>query len=361
MTEIVDDSQPIEKILLIRMLSTADVCAIGLPVVRYFQQQHPNAELHFLTFGDGAKLMKLAVPSVKVQVLPNEQWPDDFFLALEAFLALAEDIVGEAYSQIINLDTAFMPCFLARFLKDAHEPISGNLLSLSVQQLFDQVQKQTLKADYVNSPQAFMDSTFTTMYKWHSQWWQYGETPDGGYPEFYLKKCCGLVVDKLATDISVIPDKRLLKAQKNNKVVGLCFEQSEDGYLYPYQAELKKSLEQLGFTVWVEQDSKADIKLLLKMLAASDLLVCKAAGPRWYAQATSCPSLLISGASEPALLMPEFATDTVTPCLRHSGKTAAIGQADTLDCNCDKAADLVESIESIFEHLAEEAQGLNNG
>ncbi|MFT2091418.1 glycosyltransferase family 9 protein [Paraglaciecola sp. 2405UD69-4] len=361
MTEILDNTQPAEKILVIRMLSTADICAIGLPVVRYFKQQNPNAELHFLTFGDGVKLMKLAEPEVKVYGLTKAQWPDDFFQGLEAFLALAEEIVGEAYSQIINLDTSFMPCFLARFLKDALEPVSGNFLSLSVKELLTQVQNQTLEADYVNSPQRFTDSTFSLMYKWHSQWWKYEDAPDGGYPEFYLKKCCGLVVDKLQSEIIVTPDKRLSKNQKKTKVIGLCFEQSADSYVYPYQGELKKSLEQLGYVVWVEQDCKGDLKQLLKMLTASDLMVCKSAAVRWYAQAVECPTLLVSGASEPSLLMPEFATDTVSPCLRHSAGSNTLGQTNARACNCDNAADLTESIESIFEHLAEEAQGVHNG
>ncbi|MFQ3190971.1 MAG: ADP-heptose:LPS heptosyltransferase, partial [Paraglaciecola sp.] len=105
-----------EKVLLIRMLSSADVCAIGLPVLRYFQKTLPNAEIHFLTFGDGAELIKLAEPSIQIKYLTQQQWPDDFFLAMESFLGLAEEIIGETYSQIVNLDTTFMPCFLARFL-----------------------------------------------------------------------------------------------------------------------------------------------------------------------------------------------------------------------------------------------------
>jgi hypothetical protein len=60
---------------------------------------------------------------------------------------------------------------------------------------------------------------------------------------------------------------------------------------------------------------------------------------------------MISGVSEPALLMPEFATDPVLPCMRHGVKQ---NNNDVLDCNCDKPEDLVESIESIFIHIAEQ-------
>jgi len=301
-----------EKVLLIRMLSSADVCAIGLPVLRYFQKTLPDAEIHFLTFGDGAELIKLAEPNIQIHHMTGQQWPDDFFLAMESFLGLAEEIIGENYSQILNLDMTFMPCFLARFLADAGEPVSGNYLNMSVQQLLQQVQEKSLQADYVNSPQAFMASSFVNMHKWFGRWWQFDAEYDGGYPEFYLTKCCGLVGDKLNQGIVVIPDKRLAKKAKTNKVIGLCLGQSDDGYVYPYADSLKKLLEQKGFIVWTDEEAKDDIRSLLKMLSASDLMVCKPSGHRWYAQAVECPTLLISGVSEPALLMPEFATDPVS-------------------------------------------------
>jgi ADP-heptose:LPS heptosyltransferase len=330
------------------MLSSGDVCAIGLPVLRYFQKTHPDAEIHFLTFGDGAKLIKLAEPSVQVKSMTKQQWPDDFFLAMESFLGIAENIICETYSQIINLDTAFMPSFLARFLMDAGEPISGNYLNISVEQLLQQVKDKTLQSEYVNTTQSFMASSFVNMNKWHSRWWQYDSTCEGGYPEFYLSKCCGLVDDKLQHIITLIPDKRLVKKGKTNKVIGLCLDQSNDGYLYPYTERLKKLLEQKGFVVWSAQDTKGNIRSLLKMLSATDLMVCKPSVYRWYAQAVDCATLMISGSSEPALLMPEFATDPVSPCMQHSTNEKNI---DVVVCNCEKSEDLVESIESVFVHL----------
>jgi hypothetical protein len=87
------------------------------------------------------------------------------------------------------------------------------------------------------------------------------------------------------------------------------------------------------------------------MLTASDLMVCKPSGYRWYAQAVDCATLLISGASEPGLLMPEFATDSVSPCMLHAANENNI---DVLECNCNKPEDLVESIESIFVHIQEQ-------
>jgi hypothetical protein len=80
-------------------------------------------------------------------------------------------------------------------------------------------------------------------------------------------------------------------------------------------------------------------------------MVCKPSGNRWYAQAVDCATLLVSGNSEPALLMPEFATDPLSPCMQHSVSQNSIAAAD---CNCDKPEDLVESIESIFIHIKEQ-------
>jgi ADP-heptose:LPS heptosyltransferase len=340
-----------EKVLIIRMLSSADVCAIGLPVLRYFKKTLPDADIHFLTFGDGAEMIRLAEPSLKVKHVTQSQWPDDFFLAMESFLGLAEEIIGETYNQIINLDTTFMPCFLARFLADASEPVSGNYLNISVQQLLQQVQDKSLQAEYVNSTATFMASSFANMHKWHGRWWQNEAEYEGGYPEFYLTKCCGLADDNLDLSIVVSPDKRLIKKAKTNKVIGLCLSQSDDGYLYPHDDRLKKLLEQKGFVVWTEQDAKQNIRSLLKMLSASDLMVSKPSGYRWYAQAVNCVTLLISGHSEPALLMPEFATDPVSLCMQHGVNHNNI---DVVDCNCEPPEDLVESIESIFSHIAEQ-------
>ena len=196
-----------------------------------------------------------------------------------------------------------------------------------------------------------MGSSFANMHRWHGRWWQNDVEGEGGYPEFYLTKCCGLIDNKLDQSIVVSADKRLAKKGKTSKVIGLCFDQSDDGYLYPHVDSLKKQLEQKGFVVWSDQETKGDIRSLLKKLSASDLMVCKPSGNRWYAQAVDCATLLISGVSEPALLMPEFATDPVAPCMQHAANKSDI---DVLTCNCDKPEDLVESIESIFIHIKEQ-------
>ncbi|ALS99075.1 hypothetical protein [Lacimicrobium alkaliphilum] len=133
-----------EKVLLIRMQPLGDVAAIGIPALRYFRSRLSEANIEALSFAQGKTLLKLAQPDVRVFGLEQQEWPDNIIPAMETFLGLAEQIVSEGYDQIINLDTGFMPCFLARFLKDAGEPVVGNYMSISVQELLEQFQQQTL-------------------------------------------------------------------------------------------------------------------------------------------------------------------------------------------------------------------------
>ena len=333
------------KVLVIRMLATADVCAIALPALRFFKQTLPEAEIHFLTYGESAKLIQQVEPSIGVQTLETDEWPDDFFKAMESFLGLAEKVIGQEYAQIINLDTAFMPCFLSRFLLDAGEPVSGNYLSMSIQDLLAKVQDQSLEASYVNALPEYLSSSFTGMYRWTLPWWEAPNLPAGGYPEFYLTQCCGLGISALNTGIDLLADKRLNKLAQKQKVIGLCFEHAEDGVIYPYVEQLKAKLVQYGYHVWLGEEAGSEIKKRIKMMAASDLVVCKASGDRWYAQATDTPVLLITGASEPAVFMPDYATEQHSICPRHSEQP----NRPELPCYCDQADNLAESIVSIFE------------
>lgn len=346
MNEVVVNSP--QKILLIRMLAEGDVAAIGVPALRFFKQKFPQAELHFLTFAQGQVLIELAEPEVRVKAL--DIWPDDFFQAMETFLGLAEDIIAEGYQQIVNLDTAFMPCFLARFLQDAGEPVSGNYLSISIEKLLDQVRDQSLQAEYVNITAAYMASSFFTMSRWHSQWWEGQYLPDGGYPEFYLKQCCGF--KELAMDVDIkVPLNKVKHSAKTHKTVTLCFSHSEDGYVYPHGEALGKALCNKGITVQQDSGAQQSVSALLSLLKASDLVVAKPGASKWLADAVNCPSLLISGATEPKVFMPDFATDPTSPCPVHAAHTSPL--AFTQQCNCDDPWLLADNIESILSDLAE--------
>ena len=339
-----------QKILLVRMLSEGDVAAIGVPALRFFKQKFPQAELHFLTFGQGKTIIQLAEPDTTVKVL--EVWPDDFFQAMEAFLGLAEIIIGEEYQQIVNLDTAFMPCFLTRFLQDAGEPVSGNYLSISIEQMLNQVRDQSLQAEYVNVTAAYMVSSFFTMSRWHTNWWESQYLPDGGYAEFYLKQCCGFDGLIMDTSINLLATKtKSLVTDK--KVVTLCLEHSEDGYLYPHAEALCLALQSKGIEVRQAKEAKQSVSKLLTLLNESDLMVAKPSSSKWLADAVNCPTLLISGAGEAKVFMPDFATDTTVPCPLHSGQASQSPLSFKPQCNCDEPWLLADNIESILADLAE--------
>lgn len=306
---IVDASTDTPKILLIRMLGLGDVTCIGVPALRFVKQRNPEAEIHFLTFAAGKEVIKLAEPDVKVIGLDKGDWPDNIVYAMETFLGLAEDIVGVGYQQIINLDTWFMPCFLARFLKDAGESVSGNLMSISVGDLVDQFQNQSLKPEYVNVPSAYMQSTWFSMHRWNTLWWQSGLAPDGGYPEFYLKTCCGFADITLDMKIDVNADQRFQQIGKSQKIVALACNARTQERDYPFVDELKQLLNRNGVYVWTGFDGKIPLQQTLAQLRATDLLVTVPSAPQWLATAVECPSLVITGDVDPRTLMPDYATD----------------------------------------------------
>ena len=297
------------KILIIRMLGLGDVTCIGIPALRFVQQQNPDAEIHFLSYAAGLDVIRLAAPEIKVFGLEKDQWPDNIVFAMETFLGLAEAIVGEGYQQIINLDTWFMPCFLARFLKDAGEPVAGNMMSISVGSLVDQFQQQTLKPEYVNDPAVYLQSTWFGMHQWHTPWWQNGHNPDGGYPEFYLRNCCSFNELKMDMSIDVLSDSEYLHIAEKQPIVALACNARTIERNYPYAAELKQLLEENGIYVWTGFDGSISMEQTLARLKASNLLISVPSAPQWLAAAVGCPSLIISGQVDPRTLMPDYATD----------------------------------------------------
>ncbi|MFA3790628.1 glycosyltransferase family 9 protein [Aliiglaciecola sp. SL4] len=312
------------KILVIRMLEMGDVASIAVPTIRQLQRQNPQAEIYCLTHGLGADVVKLAAPSTKVLTLPNHEWPDNILQSLEAFLGLAETIIEIGFEQIINLDTAFMPCVLARFLKDAGEPVQGNYLSVPLQKLIEQIQNQSLLPEYVNNAGEYMHSTFMGMSRWHSQWWISDNLPDGGYPEYYLTRCCGFNSMPLDWHINVEPAQKYQNA--NRRIIYLALNDLQ--YPYPQLNELKTILQNNGYLV-IQDDEQESLGLRLQGLKVSDLLVCLPNTMFSLATCVETPTLLIPGQLDPRILMPDYATD----------------QADEFPT----AKELAQSITSIFE------------
>lgn len=290
-----------EKILVIRMHDPSDVVAIGLPAIRYFQRQFPDAELELLTYGSEADFIRFAEPGLTLMALPSEPWPDNIIPAMEYFIGIASQVIEGEFTQIVNLDTSFMPCFLARFLIDAGEPVLGNMIDVSVDQLLKDFQMQTLSPEYVNQSQNYLQSTFLGMPKWRSMWWQSGTTPDNGYPEFYLRHCCGF--DRMDFDLSVDIDANhtLLKKQGKSRVIAI-------GHI-PGAEQLSSALEKQGYAVWLLAAHEGSVRKTLSRLKASDIVVCTADKTYWYAKSVECKTLLISGDIEPTTLMPDYATE----------------------------------------------------
>ncbi len=324
----VDSTIPKQKILLVRMLGLGDVTCIGIPAIRYFKSKFPEAEIHFLTYAAGKEVVSLAEPDINIIELEKGKWPDDFLFAIEAFLGLAEKVIGEAYTQIVNLDTWFMPCFLARFLRDAGEPVSGNCISMSLQQLLDEFQAKTLKPEYVNDPSEYIESSFMSMPRWHSPWWEFGTLPDYGYPEFFLRACCGFSEIDMDMQIAVPANERLEKIRTRKKVVALATQARTKERCYPFGDKLGNLLKKAGFEVWTGFDGSQPMRKTLSKLKSTDLLVTVPSAPQWLATTVGCPSLIISGDVDPRTLMPDFATDPSEVAI--------------------PAEELVESIRSIF-------------
>lgn len=351
-----------ERILLIRMLSVKDTATIGAAALRHFRQTFPHSHIDFLTFGDGVDIIKMIDPDITIFSLPAHAWPNDLLVAIEAFLGLAEKIIPNQYSQIVNLDTAFMPCFLARFLHDAGENVAGNMLNISVHSLFSQFKEQSLKPDFVQSTEYYMQSSFSGMSRLHSRWWDTQQQFDAGFTEFYLRECCGFrnidIDTSIPTEHLPAANSPIYSNDKGNsavqapteraKTIALCLADAHDGYAYPYVLELQHLREAKGYRVWTNAHSKLPLLQMLSKVSAADLVVNKPGESQWYGAAVGCLTLLISASESPLLSMPDYATEQTERCPVHCPFT----QGKEEQCCCDKPEELADGIESIFTELS---------
>ncbi|NTS75381.1 hypothetical protein HR060_00765 [Catenovulum sp. SM1970] len=294
-----------KKILIIRMMTLADVISIGVPALRHYQQKYLDAEITFLTHDQGAEIADLVDKRIKVQLLPNGTWPDNILPAMESFLGLAEDIVRIGYDEIICLDTHFMPCFLARFLKDAGENVIGNTMNKSVQDLITEFQTQTLKPEYVSDAREYLESSFFTMVSWHTQWWQTSPA-EKGYGEYYLAKACGLTNFTYDNHIDVEPAISLNEVKSDKKIIALATQTTGQEQGYPFTKQLKWALEDLGYHVVSSFNSSTPIKQQLALLKQADLAVTTANASLWLAKAVACPTLTLAGDLPPVTLMADY-------------------------------------------------------
>lgn len=289
-----------ENILIIRMADKGDVLSVGLPAVRFFQKKYPAAKVSVLTYGDCAQFFNLGTPDVNVISLEQNTWPENIISAMEVFLGLAEQIIGEGFTKIVNLDTAFMPCFLARFLKDAGQPVEGNLLSLSVDELITGLQQESLAPELVNNPESYINSTWFGFSQWYSRWWETDDLPDRGYCEFYLSRCCGY--SSITLDMS-LPFKEI---------------KTRTPYVALYLGAVASSVIDTNALIALLDKNSVPYKVItddesvddgLSIIGNAAFLVTTPSAFQWFAVATDTPTLLISGQFDPRLTMPDFATN----------------------------------------------------
>lgn len=293
-----------EKILLIRMAEQGDAIAIGLPAARYFQKRYPKAQITVLTYGDSTVFFEKGVPQVNLMQLPQGAWPDNIVAAMETFLGLAEDVVAENFSLIVNLDTAFMPCFLARFLKDAGEPVEGNFLSYPIAELIDALQQETLAAEKVSDPETYLQSTWLTFGQWFTQWWNTEYPPVQGYPEYYLKRCCGF------SDMEIDMDLPVAATPSAERYIAVYLEGAQEGLLD--SSAFCQGLNDHGVAYRLLSHTTA-IPENLDIIQSAALLVTIPSAYQWYAVATQTPTLLVAGSFDPRITMPDYATTVNQP------------------------------------------------
>lgn len=300
------------KILLIRLMGLGDVASILIPALKLVRAQYPQATTDVMTYAAGVELMGL-VPEVNaiLEVKP-EQWPNDFQEAIPHFMQIAEVVIAQRYDLVINFDTWFMPCFLARVLKDAGLKVEGNTTNLSVESLFSQMQKDTLTQNYFSDAGQFLQSTFPNMREWLKPWW--AQFPKiNGYPSFYLNHCCGYK-NTLDISLDIAPDEAF-KAQANGqRIIALSMQGSKVSKQYPFQQTLTKYLQLQGYFVWSGFDGSEPMQTTLARLKVTDLLISVPTSTQWLAKLVGCPSLMISGPLQPNILGAEITVNKTVAC-----------------------------------------------
>jgi ADP-heptose:LPS heptosyltransferase len=300
------------KILLIRMMGLGDVASILIPAVKIVARQHPDARIHVLTYGAGAELMALAPGVEQVHPIATEEWPNEIGPAIQSFLRIAERVAAQRFERIINLDTWFMPCFLARVLQELALPVQGNSIGLSTIELFRRLQTRELSQAFLQEPAQYLASTFPNMADWSIPWWN--KYPDAGaYPHFYLRHCCGFEAD-IDMSLPIEPDAEFRARAGGKKVIALSMSGSSAAKQYRSANALRAELERAGHHVWSQFDGSLALSAALARLAASDLLVSVATSTQWLARLVGCPTLVLPGPLPPSVLGAEATVEAVTAC-----------------------------------------------
>jgi ADP-heptose:LPS heptosyltransferase len=293
------------------MMGFGDVASILIPAVNMIHQQYTLATVDVLTYGAGVELMSL-VPTVNaVLAVSAEQWPSDIDKAIPSFIDIAQVVISQNYDLIINLDTWFMPCFLARVLKDSGANVQGNFTNYAVDDLIHKIQSNALTQSYFQTANLYLISTYANMADWSTPWWN--QYPNTGYPEFYLQHCCDF---KQEVDITLSIEAELaFKLLAETKpIIALSLSGSKASKQYAHGKVLQSLLAQAGFFVWSRFDGSLPMQTTLARLKVTDLLITVATSTQWLAKLVGCPSLMIPGALPPSVLGAELVVEKVKSC-----------------------------------------------
>lgn len=292
-------------------MGLGDVASILIPAVKIIQSQHQQAKIDVLTYVAGVELMTLVQDVDSILAVTAEQWPSDIDEAISSFTNIADVVIEQNYDLIVNLDTWFMPCFLASVLKEAGLNVQGNTINLTIDDLLQKIRSNTLTQFYFQNPNQYLDSTYSSMADWTTPWWyQHSNTP---YPEFYLNHCCGF---KGIVDISLYAEADFeFKQQANGrKIVALSLSGSKASKQYHEAKALRARLEEAGFFVWSQFDGSVSMQTTLGRLKVTDLLITVATSTQWLARLVECPSLMIPGALPPSVLGAELVVEKIQHC-----------------------------------------------
>lgn len=284
------------RILLIRMMGLGDVAAILVPAARLIRRRFPAARIEAMTFAAGIEVMARVAEIDAVLPVSRAQWPDSLPEAMRSAAALAAGIAGGGYDRVINFDTWFFPCFLARLVMEAGVTVEGNYARLPTRVFLDQLAAGRLTQTYFGDQGGHAASTFPHMADWAMPWWdRFPAWP--AYPHFFLGHCCGLA-GELDFHLPATPDPALRAAAGGRRLVALCADGRK--LRYPHAAALAEGLERAGFAVWTGGFVPGGaIGTALDGLAACDLLISVVTAAQWLAQAVGRPTLLIPGPIAP--------------------------------------------------------------
>jgi ADP-heptose:LPS heptosyltransferase len=339
------------KILLIRLMGLGDVASILIPAVKLVRQQYPHATTDVMTYAAGIELMHLMPEVNAVLEIKPEQWPNDFQEAIPHFMQIAEVVLAQQYDLVINLDTWFMPCFLARVLKDAGLKVQGNFINQSIEQLFTLMQAGALTQNYFSETTAFIKSSFPNMQDWLKPWWK-SFTGESGYPAYYLNHCCGFK-NKVEISLDIEADVEFKMRAQGKKIIALSMQGSKISKQYPFQQTLTKFLQRQGYFIWSGFDGSLQMRTTLARLKVTDLLISVPTSTQWLAKLVECPTLMISGPLDPKILGAEITVKKTEKC-QYCCQTKC-GENLNFACMAVAPQDVLFKVEDFFETKVLEA------